>query len=748
MTFLHVAFLGGALAVAIPLALHLIMRQQPKHFEFPALRFLQLRESTNRRQMRLRHWLLLALRCAMLLLLAIALARPSILASGMLGDQEAPVAAALVFDTNPRMQYRAQNQTRLQAAQETGLWLLAQLPAESDVAVVESRTAVAAFAVDPGAARQRIDRLDASGMSGPLGTAIDAAVKLVHGSDKPRKEIYVFTDLTSAAWSEDAMRQIEQQRKQLQDIGIYLVDVGVEHPSNYGLGELQLSAEALPKNGTLKIQADLLHCGDAIQRDVELYLIDPESAKPTIRGQQPLSLEGGEAQRAEFQLRSLPTGVHQGYVKIAGEDALACDDTRWFTVEVRPAWRVLLVAPQTSRRKPADYALFLAEALAPAEFRLRGEAAFECDVISTDELRDKKLEDYSAVALIDPRPIDPAVWQKLHSYVSAGGGLGILLGHNAMPVDAFNTPLAQELLPARLVRQWRVAGETYLAPEGYEHPLLAKFRGKQSSIPWESFPVFRHWQLGDPAEGAGIVLRYSDGQPALVERPVGAGRVITMTTPVSDPATPVGRETWNLLPTGEEPWPFVVLANVMFHYLAGSEQDRFNYLSGETAVVHPDAAERHPMVSLTTPRGHQIRVPVDEAQNAIVVTSTETPGNYLLQAGGGERRVDLGFSVNLPQQVSQLDRASVDDLKRVFGDVPFRLAHNREEIDRSVSAGRVGQELFPYLIVLLALVLGCEQVLSNRFYQDYDASGGGSPARQTSASSTASVRRESRSASI
>jgi hypothetical protein len=34
----------------------------------------------------------------------------------------------------------------------------------------------------------------------------------------------------------------------------------------------------------------------------------------------------------------------------------------------------------------------------------------------------------------------------------------------------------------------------------------------------------------------------------------------------------------------------------------------------------------------------------------------------------------------------------------------------------------VGQELFPYLIVLLAFILGCEMVLSNRFYQDHDTS--------------------------
>ena len=88
-----------------------------------------------------------------------------------------------------------------------------------------------------------------------------------------------------------------------------------------------------------------------------------------------------------------------------------------------------------------------------------------------------------------------------------------------------------------------------------------------------------------------------------------------------------------------------------------------------------------------------------------MVTSTEAPGNYRLQAGGGEQGVDLGFSVNLPADVSQLERVSDDELKAVFGDTPFRLAHNRDEIDRSVNAGRVGRELFPYLIVLLAIVL-------------------------------------------
>ncbi len=707
----------------VPIVLHLVMRRQPKHLEFPALRFVKLRQQSNRRQMRLRNWLLLALRCAVVALLALALARPSIVASGVLGDQEAPVAAALVFDTNPRMQYRQQNKTRLEVAQETAAWLLAQLPAESDVAVIDSRATSDEFSVDVGAARDRVERLNATAPAQPLAVPLDAALKRLEQSDKPRKELYIFTDLARAAWPADAMRELDAQLKKLVGLGIYIIDVGVTEPANFGLGELHLSGQVLSKNSPLTIGCDLVHVGLEGERWVELYLVDRETGKPANRGQNQFNFRRGESQRATFTLLGLSPGLHQGYFKIMGEDALACDDTRWFTVEVRPAWRVLIAAPRDADREAKEYAFFLSESLAPYDFRAKGREAFRCEVVALDELAAKPLDEFAAVCLVDPRPLDASVWQRLQSYVAGGGGLGIFLGRNATPIDSFNEPIAQELMPGKLVRQWRAgdSGEVSLAPENFEHPVLAKFRGLE--VAWEGLPVFRHWQLEPGAQGVGVVLSFSNNQPAILERPVGKGRVLAMTTPVSDSANrPAikGYEPWNLVPIGDERWPFVALANEMALYLAGSGGDRLNYIAGDTAVIRLDASRQHPIYSLTTPRGDQVRTPLDDKQSAIVVTSTDTPGNYRIQAGGSEQGVDLGFSVNLPPQVSQLVRASADELKSILGDTPFRTARNRDEIDRSISAGRVGQELFGYLMVLLVFILACEQVLANRFYQDYD----------------------------
>ncbi|KKK70018.1 hypothetical protein LCGC14_2928190, partial [marine sediment metagenome] len=115
MTFVTPLLLAGTALIALPIVLHLIMRRKPKLLEFPALRFIQKQHDVNQRRLRLRHLLLLLLRAAAIALLAFALAQPSIKFGGSLLSQEAPVAAAFVFDAAPRMEYRHENRTRLEA---------------------------------------------------------------------------------------------------------------------------------------------------------------------------------------------------------------------------------------------------------------------------------------------------------------------------------------------------------------------------------------------------------------------------------------------------------------------------------------------------------------------------------------------------------------------------------------------------------------------------------------------------------
>lgn len=782
MSFLNLSLLFGGLFTAIPVVLHLIMRQQPKRLVFPALQFLRERRETNRQQLQLRHWLLLALRCAALVVLALAFARPSVLSAavgswggivllgsalllvggldlvayvqkrgrvivaalnalalllltalgvllaatvvgdrgGLLGDEKAPVAAVIICDTAPRMEYRHRNQTRLEKAREMAEWLLAQFPEDSDVAVLDARPAPPVFAIDAAAAKKALARLRMTEVAEPLPEVIRRALPLLLSNDKSRREIYVLTDQSAAAWPETA-GSISELLRQHPDVSIYVIDVGVDEPRNAALGTPQLSAERLTRTSELRVTCEVRNVGLAGEFEASLYLEEPDLTLPMIvdgqphlptarrRAQQALNLAAGESQQVDFQIRGFEPGVHHGYIQLTGGDGLDVDNQRHFTIEVTDAWPVLVVAPANATP------LLFTEAIAPFEFRQTGQARFDCTTVAQSSLANRELDSYAAVCLLDPEPIPSVVWEQLGSYARRGGGLAIFLGHNAQVTASFNDVAAQELLAGKLSRVWRAPDrDVYLAPDRYEHPLLTPFRDNATSVPWNAAPVWRHWGLNPLNDGATTIVKLSNGEPALLERSTGAGRVLTMTTPVSDSLRPAGREPWNELPTSEEAWPYVVLVNELLQYLTDSVTTRLNYLVGETAVLANDPQQQPERYQLFTPREQPQEVRAHEGQ--LVVRFTEHTGAYRLK-GVRDGPVIRGFATNLPPEATDLTRLPREKLEERLGPGRAKFARSQEEITFEVGEARVGREFYAHLVVLLAVVLGVEQLLSNRFYR-------------------------------
>ncbi|MGO8751367.1 MAG: BatA domain-containing protein [Thermoguttaceae bacterium] len=718
--FINPWLLAGAGFVALPIVLHLIMRQKPRLLEFPALRFIRRRHDANRRKLRWRHLLLLALRVLLIVLLATALARPKTkVAGGVFGGQKAPVAAALVFDTSKRMEYRHENRTRLEAAQELGAWLLGQLPPESQVAVLDSRLSSSSFQVDLGAARHRIEKLETTSNAQPLTSMLDEALRVVGQSELDRKEIYVFTDLARAAWPADAAPTLKRRIAETPDVGAYLIDVGVSDPVNFALGDLRPASQVLSKGSPLEIETEIDCQGPGGQRSVELYLLEPDpnakdvaGRKPQRRDAQMVTLQPNQTQQIQFRVEGLGLGTHQGYVQILGQDGLADDDCRYFTVEVRPAPKILLAAPKPAARNAA----FLYEALAPSAFRRSGRARFDVTVVALDDLLKQTLDPYAAVGLIDPTPLAAEVWRALGDFASAGHGVAIFLGRNADKIESFNEPAAQEILPGKLVRQSRAPeGDAYLAPRDFQHPMLATFRGYAAPVPWDFSPVFRYWQLGELQKGASVVISFRDHGAAVLERPLGRGRVVTVTTPVSDDPN---RDPWNLLLTSDAPWPFMILANDMMNYLAGGGEQRLNYFSGQTAVLDLNPQPEFRSYILTGPSGDEIRLSPDLQRHVLVAPSADPPGNYRVQAGGAEGGVDRGFSVNTAAEQTRLQRIAEPDLAKLLDPLHYRIAQGRDQIELNVTTGRVGRELFPFFILAAAVLLAMEHLVANRFYRE------------------------------
>ena len=195
MTFLTPWGWGLAAAVAVPLLLHLWRRRAQARVEFPAVRYLLRMEREHAREVRVQNLLLMLLRCAIILVLAAAIARPVGRAPGV---GHAPTAVAIVLD----------NSLSTQAAGPEGP-VLARLAAAARGIVGASTAADRLWVVTmdglvAGGDRPILDAALAAARpldgAGDAADAVRRAAALVRGSALPSGRVVVLTDAQSSSW--------------------------------------------------------------------------------------------------------------------------------------------------------------------------------------------------------------------------------------------------------------------------------------------------------------------------------------------------------------------------------------------------------------------------------------------------------------------------------------------------------------------------------------------------------------------
>ena len=121
-----------------------------------------------------------------------------------------------------------------------------------------------------------------------------------------------------------------------------------------------------------------------------------------------------------------------------------------------------------------------------------------------------------------------------------------------------------------------------------------------------------------------------------------------------------------------------------------------------------------PNTSLRRDGGALDKLPVADQQTSVPTRQT-VAGNYVVEGG---TKVLAGFSVNLPADESSLARVPPEEIHALMGldgSSPF----DRRANIRDALQGHWSQpvELFPFLMILLLLVLAVENLLSNKFYR-------------------------------
>ena len=77
----------------------------------------------------------------------------------------------------------------------------------------------------------------------------------------------------------------------------------------------------------------------------------------------------------------------------------------------------------------------------------------------------------------------------------------------------------------------------------------------------------------------------------------------------------------------------------------------------------------------------------------------------------------MGFSVNAPRAESHFAPLEKQDLDVIFGKDNYKLAEDVQTLEKIVTLGRFGYEIFPWLMFLILIVVTLENFLANTFYK-------------------------------
>ncbi len=577
-SFLYPAFLAGAVTVAIPIALHLMRREAAPRIDFSAVRFLRRVPVEQTRRRRLRELLLLALRVAALLLLALAFARP-FWEAGLAGAA-APITVVAV-DTS----FSVSAPGQFEVARALGRAAVDDTPSDHLVAVVafsDEATVVVEPEAGRGVARDAVERLTAGFGATRYQRALARAAELIGSREG---SIVVVTDLQRNGW-------------RAADRGSVPAPVEVE-------------VRAVPPPvGNLSV--------DAVRREADRLVALIRNRSPTERsGTAHLLIDGVAAGEGHFVTGAHLTGEvafdvtlpETGTATVSVEDGegFAADDARRMVLDVPEPPALLLIGAAGDLSSDA---LYLSRALAAGDGG--GDAARRLELrASTGErvssAAESSLADVAGVVLLSTTGLDRAARGRLRRYVAAGGGLLVVGSEEIDPAVVAETfeelpALAQRDGPVgTAAREGSVANvgdvgdaglPLTLAPVDVRHPIFRSFAAFAGSLGHVRFN--RRIRVGEDATR--VIARFSDGSPALAEVRIGDGLVLLFASDLDNQGN-----DFPLHPT------FVPFVHETVRYLIQERDRPREYVVADT----PDGVPAEPGVALVGAPARSVAINVD-----------------------------------------------------------------------------------------------------------------------------------------
>ena len=515
MGFIQTAFLGALAAVAIPVVIHLIFRRRSRRVDLGTIRFLKVVLKENARRRRIQRYVLLGLRMACVALLALLFARPYLLAE-QASDKDRFVA--ILVDRSATMAL----------ADRDGRLLDQAVARAREVMEGTNRQTQVEVAFFDHAVRPLVESQGEGGLTGldapretyagtDYGAAVNWARDLSVKSPHRRREVHIITDLQRSGldWTEAEPFP--------DDVHVRVHDLGTTAGNNVAVTGARAPRTLIRPGETVNVTATVLNSSDFPQEALPVNLT-LESERRQHRLHEQVNIAPGETATVEFEIPGLEAGLWQGSVSVSASDDLAFDNRRHLAVMAAPRLRVLLVDgdPQSSPLLSETYFLETALRLA-APGQTFADTPFEPTVARIEDgqpLPDLARADLVVLANVGELAAGDA--GRLADFVAAGGGLMVFTGENVTAESAAS--LGE--LAAGTVGGSRRSNDLPVRLRGWDekHPVFTPFNDPQhGDLRRLSFYAYTRIE---PAADARVLAELRTGDPVLIERRHGKGKVL------------------------------------------------------------------------------------------------------------------------------------------------------------------------------------------------------------------------------
>jgi len=673
MTFLAPLFLAGLLGLAIPIIVHLTNRPKSNAYPFPSLMFLQRIPFRTMRRQRIRHWWLLAMRAAVLVLVAAAFARPlwERLGAGAAGVQGRELV--ILLDASYSMRYADHWERAVSAARR----VVNGVGADDRATIVllgDRAVSLGEATADKATLLAALDRARPGFGATRYAAGIQAARDILERSELPRREVVVISDLQRAGWRPDEGVRLPA------GTAVETVNLAEQEAANVAVTGLLAERGFRGEREEVTVSARVVNLGSAAVRAVRVALnVDGRTVQSVG-----VDLEPRGSAAATFS--PLPLGQSPARVTVHVETAgLVADDDQYAVLAPGDVLRVLLVGSAGAGRSGE----FVRQALS-----VGANPRFAVTAVSGGP-RPGDLERHEVAVVEEAAPSGAA---RLAGFVRQGGGLLVLLGGRS-GVGGWGPEWRslQGGTPGGTVEPASSSGAA-LAGVSYEHPMLEPFRAPRSGD-FGSVRVYRYRRF-DPDSSGAVLAHYDDGAAALVERRLGEGRVLVWTSGMDN--------VWSDLPVQPV---FLPLVHQMVRYLAGYTERRTALTVGQALDLEAAREILGGGSELVVEAPNGSRAPLDASAAAV---SLDEPGFYTVRALNSDLAAQT-VAVNLDPGEADLTPLDLDAFLAAVapgGSAPSTVSAGTAPISPAERERRQG--LWWYLVIGAAVLALAETLLSNR----------------------------------